>query len=245
MRMYHSSAVLLPDGSIQSSGSNPNADYIPPGTPGYPYYTEYKVERFYPDYYNKPRPKPSGLPPTLSYGGNYFDVKLAKEDIGANDALEQTKVVVIRPGFSTHAINMGQRYVQLSSTYDVNPDGSATLHVSQLPPNPAILVPGPAFIFVVVKGVPSIGSMVMVGNGQLGPQPTAGQAALPGKVPAIVKNTETAAQMGSVAGGTIAKKNSASNLSPIQLSLLIMLVGSALLLTLVWSNNSFSSQLII
>ena len=39
---------------------------------------------------------------------------------------------------------MGQRYVQLDSTYTGNSDGSATLHVSQLPPNPAILAPGPA-----------------------------------------------------------------------------------------------------
>jgi hypothetical protein len=40
--------------------------------------------------------------------------------------------------------NMGQRFVQLQSTYTGNPDGTAVLHVSQLPPNPAILVPGPA-----------------------------------------------------------------------------------------------------
>ena len=41
-RMYHSSALLLPDGSIFSSGSNPNADFISAGTPGYPYPTEYR-----------------------------------------------------------------------------------------------------------------------------------------------------------------------------------------------------------
>lgn len=40
--MYHSSATLLPDGSIMSSGSNPNADYVPAGTPGYKYFTEYR-----------------------------------------------------------------------------------------------------------------------------------------------------------------------------------------------------------
>lgn len=41
-RMYHSAATLLPDGSIFSSGSNPNADYIAAGTPNYPYPTEYR-----------------------------------------------------------------------------------------------------------------------------------------------------------------------------------------------------------
>lgn len=39
---------------------------------------------------------------------------------------------------------MGQRMVQLDSTYTGNSDGSAVLHVSQAPPNPAIFPPGPA-----------------------------------------------------------------------------------------------------
>jgi hypothetical protein len=125
---------------------------------------------------------------------------------------------------------MGQRYVQLSSTYETNSDGSATLHVSQLPPNPAVLAPGPAFIYVVVKGVPSIGAMVMVGNGQLGAQPTAAQSTLPGKTPAIVQKTETAAEMGSVAGGKIAAKKGASTRSAsISTSNLLALVGLATL----------------
>ena len=67
--------------------------------------------------------------------------------------------------------NMGQRFVQLNSTYTAyRQNNTATLHVSQLPPNPAILAPGPAYIFVVVNGVPSIGLPIMVGSGQLGTQ---------------------------------------------------------------------------
>jgi hypothetical protein len=62
---------------------------------------------------------------------------------------------------------MGQRFVQLDSSYTGNSDGSAVLHVSQVPPNPAILVPGPAFIFVVVNGVPSVGVPVMIGSGKI------------------------------------------------------------------------------
>lgn len=34
-RLYHSSATLLPDGSVLTSGSNPNADYVANGTDGY------------------------------------------------------------------------------------------------------------------------------------------------------------------------------------------------------------------
>lgn len=57
-RMYHSSATLLPDGSVLSSGSNPNADFVPAGAAGYKYPTEYRVERFYPDYYTARVPSP-------------------------------------------------------------------------------------------------------------------------------------------------------------------------------------------
>lgn len=173
-RLYHSSALLLPDGSIMSSGSNPNADYVAPFTPGYPYATEYRVEHYYPSYYTNPRPQPSGLPETLGYGGDYFEVNVEMDEAD----VENTKVVLIRPGFSTHAMNMGQRYVQLDHTASYA-NGNATLFVSQLPPNPAILAPGPCMIFVVVDGTPSIGQFIMIGNGQIGEQETQRNQALP------------------------------------------------------------------
>lgn len=64
-------------------------------------------------------------------------------------------------------------------TYTANSDGSAVLHTSQVPPNPAILPPGPVLLFVVVNGVPSQGQWVTVGNGQLGAQTVSPAAALP------------------------------------------------------------------
>jgi hypothetical protein len=165
--MYHSSATLMPDGSVFVSGSNPNSDYNITTT----YPTEYRVETFYPSYYNERRPVPQGLITQLSYGGNYFNVSLSLEDLdGDVHNVQKTSVVVIRTGFSTHTMNMGQRMVQLDTSYTGNTDGSAVLHVSQMPPNPAIMPPGPAFIFVVVNGVPSIGVPVMIGSGQLGQQ---------------------------------------------------------------------------
>lgn len=74
---------------------------------------------------------------------------------------------------------MGQRMVQLDSSYTGNSDGSGVLHVSQLPPNPAILAPGPALIFTVVNGVPSIGTQVMIGSGKLGTQTPLAVQSLP------------------------------------------------------------------
>ena len=132
-------------GSVFVSGSNPNPDYVAPG-PGVTYATEYRVERFYPWYYDKRRPEPKGVPTTLSYGGNYWQATLTAQDLNNDPAqyIQKTKAVVIRTGFSTHAINMSQRLVELSLSYTVNDDGSATLYVSQMPPNPALFAPGPA-----------------------------------------------------------------------------------------------------
>ncbi|KAM5534563.1 hypothetical protein V8D89_011767 [Ganoderma adspersum] len=176
-RMYHSSATLLPDGSVLVSGSNPHADYA---VDNVKFPTEYRVEYFYPSYYNQRRPEPKGLLSSISYGGDYFNVSLTKDDLfGDVNNIKNTQVVILRTGFSTHAMNMGQRMLQLAATYTGNGDGSATLHVGQMPPNPATFPPGPALAFVVVNGVPSVGVQVMIGNGKIGKQPTSGVANLP------------------------------------------------------------------
>jgi hypothetical protein len=57
--------------------------------------------------------------------------------------------------------------IQLDSSYSVAEDGSVTMHVSQLPPNPNIMTPGPAWMFVLCNGVPSIATEVMLGSGKI------------------------------------------------------------------------------
>lgn len=167
-RMYHSGAILLPDGAIAVAGSNPNADYNVGDDVKYP--TEYRLERFYPSYYNERRPQPQGLPSQLGYGGPYFNVTLSNDDLfGDSSNAANTTVVVMRTGFVTHAMSFGQRFLQLNNTYTTSSSG-ATLHVSQMPPNAALFVPGPALLFVVVNGVPSVGVDVMIGSGQIGTQ---------------------------------------------------------------------------
>lgn len=180
-RLYHSSAILLPNGAVLVAGSNPNVDVNT--TTVFP--TQYKAEVFYPPYFSAPvRPQPTGMPKTISYGGPSFDITVPASSYSgsANDAADNTTVVLMRPGFTTHAMNMGQRYLQLNNTYTVNKDGSYTLHVAQAPPNPNLFQPGPAYLFVVVDGIPSNGTYVTVGNGQVGQQPTAAAAQLPPNV---------------------------------------------------------------
>ena len=180
-RMYHSSALLLPDASVIVAGSNPNVDVNL--TTIYP--TTYAAEIFYPPYFRAPvRPKPQGVPKTLSYGGEPFDVTIAADQYSgsASDAAKNAIVSVIRPGFTTHAMNMGQRFLQLDHSYTVKKEGTITLHVAQMPPNANIFQPGPAFLYVTINGVPSNGTYVIVGNGQVGPQPVADASVLPQSV---------------------------------------------------------------
>lgn len=169
-RMYHSSATLLPDGSVMVTGSNPNADH----TTGVKFSTEYRTEIFYPGYFGKRRPQPKALPTKLTYGGPSFNVQLTSDDLfGTLENLNKTTAVLIRTGFSTHAMNMGQRFVELQTSFTgFHSNTSAILHVSQVPPNPALLAPGPALLFIVVNGVPSVGVQVMVGSGNIEPQQT-------------------------------------------------------------------------
>ena len=219
-RMYHSSALLLPDGSVMVAGSNPNVDVNL--TTVYP--TTYAVEYFYPPYFSaKTRPVPQNIPTTLAYGGNYFDIVIPPTSYSgaANDAADNTTVWLIRPGFTTHAMNMGQRILQLNNTYTVESNGTIILHTSQLPPNPNLFQPGPAFLFVTIGSVPSNGTHVLVGNGQISKQ----SAAPAGILPSSVRSPQSS---GPVNNGT--SENSATSTQPVAgpthglLTLAVMLV---------------------
>ncbi|POV95796.1 hypothetical protein PSTT_16056 [Puccinia striiformis] len=210
-RLYHSVAILLPDGSIQSSGSNPNADYVPPGTPGYPYYTEYKVERFYPDYYNKPRPKPTGLPTTISYVVTHSisnSRKMISMEVMHSNKLRWLSFdLASQPMRSTWAndmYNYGRRMIPIQMVQQpyMSPNYPESSHIS----------PRTSVHICSSKGVPSIGVMVMVGNGH------------------IVHKTETAAEMGAISSGKIsAKKNNAPKSVSVSLDNALVVVGLAIL----------------
>lgn len=177
-RLYHSSAILLPDASVMIAGSNPNIDVNL--TTIFP--TTYTAEVFYPPYFSASiRPSPSGVPKQLSYGGAYFNITVPATSYNgsSNAAAANTTVVLSRGGFTTHAMNMGQRHLQLNNTYYVNADGSYVLHVAQVPPKPNIFQPGPALLFVVVNGIPSNGTIVIVGSGNIETQPISDPSNLP------------------------------------------------------------------
>ena len=168
-RLYHSSVLI--------AGSNPNLVV----ELNAPYPTTYTPEIFYPPYFaSSVRSQVTGIPQTLSYGGSFTLAVSSTSYTGmsTNDATANTTVVLSRGGFTTHAMNMGQRNLQLNNTYNVNSDGSYVSYVSQVLPNANLLTPGPALLFVVVNGVPSNGTMVIVGTQQVEAHPTAAAAVL-------------------------------------------------------------------
>lgn len=230
-RLYHSSAILLPDASVLVAGSNPNIDYNI--TTIFP--TTYAAEIFYPPYFSATtRPAPTGMPSNLTYGGNPFDLTIPASSYSgsANDAADNTTVVLMRGGFTTHAMNMGQRHLQLNNTYTVNSDGLITLHVAQLPPNANLFQPGPALMFVNVHGIPSNGTYVIVGNGQLGTQPTAPASTLP--VSIRLNSASGPASGASTTGSGSSSDNTTSSSSSSHLGVIIgVVIGGVALIAIV------------
>lgn len=87
-------------------------------------------------------------------------------------------------------MNMGQRYLELATSYTKQEDtGSVTLHVSQMPPNANIFQPGPAMIFLVENGIPSIGKLLVVGSGAIETQPILAASVLPGSAVIVAGQT--------------------------------------------------------
>ena len=131
-RTYHSTAVLLPDGRVISSGSDNHAS------------TDITYEIYSPPYLFKgARPVIQSPPTSLTYG--------AKFNITTADASSITRVALVRPGATTHADDFDQRYVDLAFTVGAKGvQATAPANGNQAPPGFYMLV------IVNSSGVPSV-----------------------------------------------------------------------------------------
>ena len=141
-RMYHSTAILLPDATVWMGGSNPTEGVWTP-----------QVEIYKPPYLftstgaPAPRPSISSSPAVVGYGTSF--------SVGTAQAQSISQVVLVRAGSATHAFDMEQRVVHMNFT-----KGSGTLGVTS-PPNPLVAPPGYYMLFVLDQnGVPSVASFI-------------------------------------------------------------------------------------
>lgn len=137
-RIYHSTAVLLPDGRVLSAGES-HGSLAQTG------------EIFSPPYLFKgARPAISSAPGTLGYGQAFT--------ISTPDAASISRVALVKAGAVTHSNNFDQRYVDCTFS-----KGSGSLSATA-PPNSNHAPPGWYMLFLVNStGVPSVASWVRVG----------------------------------------------------------------------------------
>ena len=138
-RLYHSTALLLPDGRVLVAGSG--------GTGSEP--SETNAELYSPPYLFKgARPTITSVPSTAIQYGSSFAVTTP-------DAASIKSVALVRLGSVTHAFDQEQRYVPVSFTA-----GSGSLTV-QAPSNANVAPPGYYMLFIVNgNGVPSVAEFV-------------------------------------------------------------------------------------
>jgi hypothetical protein len=153
-RLYHSTALLQPDGSVLIAGSTGGRwHYSISGGSG----NEFRLEVYHPPYlFRGPRPG-LRLPNTSLHYGQAITMEIP------TGAKKIKRAALIRHGSTTHTNNMDQRYVGLKIA------SSTDTHITViLPPDGAVAPPGPYMIFVVSNDanndpVPSTGISVLLG----------------------------------------------------------------------------------
>jgi Domain of unknown function (DUF1929) len=147
-RLYHSNAVLLPDGSVLVGGG---------GAPGP--MTNVNAEIYYPPYLftpaggMAPRPRIVTAPNVLSVGQS-FTVDFA-------NTAGIRAVALVKTGSVTHSFDMDQRYVPLSFSV------SGSRVTTRVPAAANDVPPGYYLLFLINNaGTPSVGKVVRIGISQ-------------------------------------------------------------------------------
>jgi len=142
-RLYHSTAVLLPDARVLVAGGGADSGVADQPT----------AEIFSPPYLFKgPRPTIASVPSTLAYGSSFT--------VATPDNASIASVALVAPASVTHAFNENQAFQTLP--FGAAPDGLTVT----APANANLAPPGPYMLFVVnSSGVPSVAAFVnLTGN---------------------------------------------------------------------------------
>jgi hypothetical protein len=147
-RLYHSTAVLLPDGRVALMGSNPVRGIFDP-----------HIEIYSPPYLFKgPRPVITSAPAHIGYNppGAIGTWSILTPDAPGSTLPDVAAVRLVRPGSVTHAFEMDQRVVGLRFKAS---SGLLTVELA----NPPVVPPGYYMLFLLNHaGVPSVARFVQV-----------------------------------------------------------------------------------
>jgi hypothetical protein len=128
--------LLLGDGSVLGGG-DPQSGGGP--TPH---------ERFFPGYFDLPRPTITAAPATINYAAGFA--------ISTPNAADIAEVILLRPGAVTHGYNMSQRGIECVITAA----GGGTVD-AVAPPNALLAPPGWYLLFILdASRVPSEGRWI-------------------------------------------------------------------------------------
>jgi hypothetical protein len=143
-RIYHSTAVLLPDARVLVAGAGENFD---PDTRTNDV-DQFNAELYSPPYlFRGPRPTISSTQVNLAYGSSFT--------VGTPDAGAIAKVTIVRLSSVTHSFDQNQRFMAL--TFQATSSGVTV----NAPASPNLAPPGHYLLFLVnAAGVPSVGRFI-------------------------------------------------------------------------------------
>ncbi len=138
-RLYHSNAILLPDGRVMVAGSN-----IARGT------NELTIELYSPPYlFGGDRPRIEHAPAQIRYAAMF--------ELTTSNAGDISEVALMRPSATTHCFDTEQRYVGLRFSAS-----SDTTILAEAPADRFVAPPGYYMIFILRDGIPSKGTFLQL-----------------------------------------------------------------------------------
>jgi hypothetical protein len=148
-RMYHSTAMLMPDGRVLAAGGGHNG-----GAPN-----NFSAQVFSPPYlFQGARPSFTNAPDAAAYGAVFT--------VDSPDAPNIGSVSLIDLASSTHSTDMSQVYAELAFT-----KSSTQLSITA-PQNGDQAPPGYYMLFIVNStGVPSVAKILLIGSSTVPPPP--------------------------------------------------------------------------
>jgi hypothetical protein len=197
-RNYHSTALLMPDGRILVAGGGHS--FGPSGG------AQYSAQYYSPAYLsNGPRPTITSATGAATYGGTIA--------VSTPDAANITAVNLVSLGADTHQLDMNQHFVPLGFTAS---GGSLTV---QAPATAALAPPGYYMLFILNdKGVPSVASMVHIGQSPSVPSAPSSVAATAGDGSATVSWTAPNSDGSPITGYTVTPYAGSVAQAPVQVA---------------------------